>query len=237
MRRPTETELFDAVDATWAPLNAHTHKGWLVREGAGGGKRVSAATLLSDLEDAGISSAVEKLRSLGQHPLFMIRNSDSDLDCRLQHLSYDVIDPVVILAEQTQRLLITTPKARGEITAPTSPNDAAKAIWAAGGIGQDRLNVMARVSVPKAVLIAGEMGVAFAAAYNGIAMVHAVEVAKDHRRKGVANALMRKAAEWAADQNCEWMAVLTVKENIAARTLYEKLGMAEATAYHYRIKL
>lgn len=236
MQRPSPTELFHAVDATWPPLAFHSHDGWLVREGAGGGQRVSAATLLSDLESVKIAAAVEKMQSLDQDRLFMIRNSDFDLDKNLQSLGYDIVDPVVILTEQTRKLLSAPPKEKYDIRALDAPNEDAKAIWAEGGIGPYRLNVMTRVKVPKTILVADEMGVAFAAASNGIAMVHAVEVATDHRRKGVANALMYKAVQWAENQNCDWMAVLTVKENIPARTLYENLGMVKAAAYHYRIK-
>jgi GNAT superfamily N-acetyltransferase len=95
---------------------------------------------------------------------------------------------------------------------------------------------MARVKGPKTIVSAGDMGVAFAAAHNGIAMIHAVEVASNHRRKGVANAMMYKAFEWAQKQECDWVATLTVHANIPARTLYENLGMEKAAAYHYRLK-
>jgi len=45
---------------------------------------------------------------------------------------------------------------------------------------------------------------------------------------------MYKAFQWAEEQNCKWVSVLTVRENIPARTLYENLGMVESAAYHYR---
>lgn len=234
MTTPSQIDLFNAVDATWAPYAFHTHENWLVREGAGGGQRVSATTLLSEIHDYQISIAVEKMASLGQTPLFMIRNTDEKLDAELHGLNYDIVDPVVILIAETQKLLRNPTNQMQAVQTLGAPNANVKSIWADGGINQGRLNVMARVEAPKTIINAGQMGVAFAAAFNSIAMVHAVEVASAHRRKGVANALMYKAFQWAEEQNCKWVSVLTVRENIPARTLYENLGMVESAAYHYR---
>ncbi len=234
MQHPSQTDLFDAVDATWAPLALHTHDGWIIREGAGGGQRVSAAT--PDTPNYKISSAVDKMISLNQRPLFMIRNMDTALDTELQGLGYDVVDPVVILIAPTSELLKNPPREMQTVHTLNAPDTNAKNIWAAGGIDQGRLDVMARVKGPKTIMSAGDMGVAFAAAHNNIAMIHAVEVATNHRRKGVANAMMYKAFEWAKGQKCAWVAILTVHANIPARTLYENLGMDKAAAYHYRLK-
>lgn len=236
MQYPTETELFDAIDATWAPFAFHTHQGWLIREGRGGGKRVSAATALSKTSDTNISSAVTMMQIFGQDPLFMIRGSDIQLDHELETAGYSVIDPVVVLAGPTHSLRFETPTNPCAIHQLTAPNEAAKTVWSEGGIGPARLDIMARVQGPKSILIADDMGVSFAAAHNGIALIHAVEVAVKHRRKGVANALMFHAIQWAKDQNCDWLSVLTVRENIPAIKLYENLGMKEAAAYHYRLK-
>lgn len=236
MHYPTQTDLFNAVDATWAPFALHEHKGWLIREGAGGGQRVSAATLLTNTKDAEISSAVTKMQSLGQTPLFMIRNENATLDAQLDALGYSIVDPVVILAAPLDKLLSNPSKQTHTVSVLDAPSASAKKIWTAGGIDQVRLNIMARVMAPKNILKAGNMGVAFVATHNGIAMVHAVEVLASHRRKGVANTLMYKATQWAKDQNCAWMAVLTVRANIPAKTLYEHSGMIEAAAYHYRRK-
>jgi len=236
MKRPSQIDLFNTVDATWAPFAIHNLDGWMVREGAGGGQRVSAATALSDTQSFQINAAVAKMASIGQTPLFMIRNTDTRLDSELHELGYKIVDPVVILMAPTTELLSNPSNKMHPVHTLNKPDTNAKIIWAAGGIDHGRLDVMARVKGPKTVLVAGEMGVAFAAARGNIAMVHAVEVASQHRRKGVANAMMYKAFEWARDVGCEWVAVLTVHANIPARTLYENLGMVRAAAYHYRRK-
>jgi GNAT superfamily N-acetyltransferase len=233
---PDQTELFDALDATWAPMALHNHAGWIIREGAGGGQRVSAATHLPNAQDAKVSDAVNKMTSLGQTPLFMIRSFDVGLDAELQALGYGVVDPVAILIAPTETLHDRRPLQTHHINRLEAPGTKAINIWAAGGVDQNRVNIMDRVKGSKTILSVDRMGVAFAAAYNDIAMVHAVEVASKHRRKGVANALMYAACQWAHDQNCNWVAVLTVRDNMPAKTLYENLRMTEAAAYHYRIR-
>ncbi|MFK5996901.1 MAG: GNAT family N-acetyltransferase [Rhodobacterales bacterium] len=234
--RPSQATLFATIDATWAPFAFHQHKGWLIREGAGGGQRVSAATVLPGAQNnPDIGSAADKMRSMGQKALFMVRSSDGDLDAKLSELGYKIVDPVTILITPTDNLLNTAPKQHHSVTALKAPDTTAKSVWGNGGIDRPRLNVMARVKTAKTTISAGNMGVAFAACHKGIAMVHAVEVSKNHRRKGVANALMLGAAHWAKQQECAWLAVLTVRANTPACALYDRLKMKEAAAYHYRL--
>ncbi len=235
MTPPTQAELFEAIDATWAPFAFHLHNGWLIREGMGGGQRVSAATLLADTDNPDIASAADKMHALGQKSLFMLRNSDGALDADLSELAYKTVDPVAILITPTANLLNMPPRQTHAVNTTEAPGAKAKAIWKSGGIDQPRLNVMERVKGAKTYLSAGDMGVAFAACYKGIAMVHAVEVSKNHRRKGIANALMYQAAIWAKNEGCAWVAVLTVRANTPACALYNRLGMKEAAAYHYRL--
>ncbi len=235
MQQPTSQKLFNAVDATWSAKRFITHNGWMIREGAGGGQRVSAATLEAPLKDVDILNAEHKMEALGQRSLFMVRDTDTELDVVLEQANYGIVDPVVVLASSVNDLL-NHKYTNHETSLSQTPSQNAKTIWADGGIGPDRLAIMARVSEPKAIIQSQNMGVAFTASHKGIAMVHAVEVSKDHRRKGVANVLMYKAALWAQEQGCDWLAVLTVRENTPACTLYQTLGMTEAAAYHYRFK-
>lgn len=235
MHPPSCRDVFAAIEATWPPRACYQKGDWMLRDGAGGGKRVSAATVLQNADTADIEMAAEEMRRLEQTPLFMIRNQDQELDKRLAVQGYQMIDPVVVLIAKTDDLLRQTPPAY-DIACLEAPNTDAKTIWADGGIRQTRLDVMARVTCSKTILYAPGQGVAFTAAYQGISMTHAVEVCVSCRRKGVARALMQKAFAWAKIKNCPWSAVLTVRENIPAHSLYETLGMYETAAYHYRIK-
>jgi hypothetical protein len=60
---------FDVVDATWPP-HAITRTGpWLIREGRGGGKRVSAASSAGMAKANDIPQAIEAMRALGQQDM------------------------------------------------------------------------------------------------------------------------------------------------------------------------
>ena len=80
------------------------------------------------------------------------------------------------------------------------------------------------------------VGAAFVAVDGEVAMIHAIEVAKAHRRKGGAVRLMQGAARFAAENGAEWLALAVTEANSGARALYERLGMADAGGYHYRVR-
>ena len=99
---------------------------------------------------------------------------------------------------------------------------------------------MDRVAIPKAGLLcrAGDRaaGAGFVALAGDVAMVHAVEVLQEHRRKGAARLTMRAAATWAERTGARWLALAVTARNTPARALYEGLGMMEAARYHYRMR-
>ena len=99
---------------------------------------------------------------------------------------------------------------------------------------------MERAEGPKTALMGRHddhpVATAFVAIHQGTAMLHALEVSKDARRKGIGRRMMQGAANWAVRNGARDLAVLVVKANKAAQTLYASLGMRPAGAYHYRIK-
>ena len=69
---PDIETLYGVIDATWAPA-AMTQAGpWTIREGQGGGQRVSAATANGPVTEADLPQAEAAMRALGQTPLFGI---------------------------------------------------------------------------------------------------------------------------------------------------------------------
>ena len=100
-------------------------------------------------------------------------------------------------------------------------------------------SVMTRAQGPRMTLMAraGDRpaGVAFVAVDGAIAMIHAIEVTPEHRRKGAGAVLMRSAASFAAEHGAAWLALAVTKANAPARALYERLGIARAGSYHYRV--
>lgn len=238
MSQTAADKLFDAIDATWPPAR-FIHSGpWCLREGQGGGKRVSAATATGPVSEADVAVAEQAMLDLGQSPLFMIRRNEQELDTVLAAKGYGVVDPVVVLTVPVTDL---TDEPIPPVTTFTiwTPLAVMADIWAQGGIGPARLGVMARAATKTAILARCRnqpAGVGFVAVEDEFAMVHAVEVVPHLRRLGVAQQIMRQAAFWSSAQGARTLAVLCTEANKPALALYSALGFAPAGGYHYRMR-
>ncbi len=224
----TQSQYFEAIDATW-PAAAYQHiEGWLLRNGQGGGKRVSAASQIE--RDADIGVAVRHFEHRGETPLFMLTAGEDELDAELASLGFKVIDPVVVLSRKLE-------EPTGDITSQQHQEvtKTAQTIWIAGGISFPRFNVMMRAAEPRVILTLADQAVAFASISNGLCMVHAVEVLETARGKKLGTRVMQDAMIWAARHDADEIAVLTVKENAPALGLYRSMGFGEVASYHYRI--
>jgi GNAT superfamily N-acetyltransferase len=220
------------LDATWPAAGVVQIDGWTIREGQGGGQRVSAASGSGD-----IAQAEAAMRALGQPPLFMIRGGDDALDTALAAQRYVRHDPVIIYAAKVATL--TNPAPSPMSAFPVWPPLAiAVALWDDAGIDAGRRAVMDRVSGPKTSILGRiadrAAGVAFVACHQGVAMLHALEVVPNLRRQGLAAKIMRIAAIWAQDQGADTFCVAVAAANAPACALYEGLGMDVIGHYHYR---
>ncbi|MCC5964202.1 MAG: GNAT family N-acetyltransferase [Rhodobacteraceae bacterium] len=234
MSLPGAAELLAALDATWPAHSMEVQDGWLLRDGAGGGKRVSAAT--RDRPGALVAHAENWMRARGERPLFRMGPGDEDLDAALAGLGYAVLDPSLIYAAPASALAQKPPPVSLFDIWP--PLAIMREIWAAGGIGDARLAVMARAPQPRTGLIARRddraVGVGFVAVQAQIAMLHAVEVVPGMRRRGIGALILGGAAHWAQAQGASWMALAVTEANTGAAALYKRAGMAAACGYHYR---
>ncbi|OUD09864.1 hypothetical protein BVC71_08560 [Marivivens niveibacter] len=235
MTNPTVAQLYDVIDATWAPFAKHQVGAFTVREGAGGGSRVSCATGPAD--ENGIDIAAAKMRELGQTPIFMIRDGQSDLDDILGQSGYRVKDPVTLYAAPIDRIA-TEWTYSTEIYDIWPPVAIQREIWAAGGIDNARINVMERTKGPKTSIMGriGDIpaGTGFVSISDQIAMVHALEVSPDCRRKGVAIRILRRMAFWAKAHKATHISLVVTNANVAANALYTSLGFDVVGHYHYR---
>jgi GNAT superfamily N-acetyltransferase len=233
------TPLYDAIDATWPAAALRRAGPWIVRDGQGGGKRVSAVTAADDgWRDPDIAAAEDAQTALGQEALFMIRAGEDRLDAALAGRGYVRADPVVLWQAPVAALADDVPPLAAFAVWP--PLQIMRDIWAGGEIDAARLAVMDRVAVPKAALFGRvsdrPASVAFVAASGGLAMLHALHVADALRRQGSARHLMRAAAAWAQVQGAATLTVLVTEANAPANALYASLGMVIAGRYHYRLK-
>ncbi len=227
------------LEATWPPARRFRAGPWTIRDGAGGGQRVSAATAEGNWTAADLAVAETEMTALGQAPLFMIRDGEVTLDEALAARGYAVKDPVVLYA-------VPLPALTGEAVprlgafAVWPPLAIAREIWQAAGIGPARCAVMERAEPPKTTVLGRTQdraaGAAFAAIHGAHAMLHAIEVVPDLRRNGTAAAMIRAAAHWAQAAGARDLSLAVTRANAPARALYASLGMSPVGYYHYRVK-
>lgn len=231
------TDWLGGMEATWPAAACQTIGPWRIRNGLGGGNRVSAATAEAQWDDADIAAAEAAQARLGQPSLFMLRDGEERLDAALAARGYALAAPVVLYAAPVPALAAVPP--RRMTTFPVWPMLAImRDLWAEGGIGPARIAVMERAPGPKAAIMGRiedrAAGCLFAACDGGLAFVHALWVSPAFRRKGLAGELMRAAAVWAAAKGAERLALAVERDNTPGNGLYQALGMTVVARYHYR---
>lgn len=230
-------DYLSVCQATWPPATSQTLGPWIINEGQGGGKRVSAARACGAVAATDVPNAEAAMEALGQDPLFMIGPDDSALDQLLATAGYEIVDPVAIYAAPLAQLTTERPP-RISAFAIWEPLEIMNEIWSAGGIGPERRAVMDRVHGAKTAIFGRHKdraaGAAFVAIHDGCAMLHALEVARPYRRQGTAINMLRLAAFWAQDHGAETLALLAQRENIASNALCASLKMQLVGQYHYR---
>lgn len=224
----------EVMEATWPPFASRALGPFQLRDGAGGGKRVSSATVHGPWDAEALAAAEAAM----PEPLFTICDGDDALDAALEARGYEVIDPVVIYAAPVQVLQKDLPPLAAFAHWP--PLETAREIWEAGGIGPARIRVMERVAGPKTAILARQndrpAGAGFVALAGPHAMIHAIEIAPHMRRQGAGANLLAAAASWAAEIGAQSLSLAVTEQNTAARALYDRAGMSIVGKYHYRIR-
>ncbi|MGC1495308.1 MAG: GNAT family N-acetyltransferase [Sulfitobacter sp.] len=233
----TAAQLFTASEATWPEARRWQVGPFTLRDGKGGGQRVSAATVNGVFDESDLTAAEDAMRAAKQKPLFQVRDATSALDSALEVRGYATKDATLLYVLPIERLT-DTPIPRVTAFNIWEPLAIMKEIWATDGMGPARLDVMARAKTKTGVLARWNekpAGAAFVGAHENIAMVHGLVVLPDQRRQGVAEWLMRSAAFWGQAQGATHMAVLCVAANKGANALYHSLGFEVVGGYHYRL--
>ncbi|AJE45263.1 GNAT family N-acetyltransferase [Celeribacter indicus] len=232
------TRHFAAFEATWPSARQAPCGPFIWRDGAGGGRRVSAATLEGVFSETDLDRIESRFAAAGRTPLFQVRQGQDAFDRVLERRGYRIGDPSLCLAADLAILPDADPEAGFACWPPIAVQ---REIWEAGGIDAARLGVMERVEGPKTALLARHeerpCGAAFVAVAQHIAVVHALEVPQAERRRGIARRLVASAAHWARGAGARTLALQVTAENAAARALYSSLGMHEVGRYHYRTKI
>jgi len=234
---PDAQRIYAVIDRTWPAAAMQQAGPFVVRDGQGGGSRVSAATMENDAP-IDVDAAERAMRALGQDPLFMVREGHDHLDMLLAAKGYLIKDPVTAYAAPIADIAVTRPQGvKSFVVWP--PLAIQCEIWADGGIGPERVAVMDRVRGDKTTLLGRCSEAAAGSAFIGIdgdcAMIHALEVSAAFRKQGLARSLTVAAAFWAKAQGATYLTLVTTDANVAANALYTSLGMVVVGHYHYRI--
>ena len=232
-------QAFAALEATWPAAEVEATGPWLIRTGLGGGKRVSAASVMGAFDVSDLEQAEAAMQALGQPHLFALRPGDEALDKALAARGYGIVDPTLIHAIEVGELT-TEPLPRVAAFQIWRPLAIINDIWVQGGIGPARQAVMQRANGAKTAILARHSdqpaGAAFVAIHENVAMIHAIEVVGDLRRQGVGRNILRAAAFWAQDHGATHLALAVTRANAGANALYASVGFTLVGHYHYRIK-
>ena len=235
----TPNSFWAASETCWPPLNKKNIGPWVIREGEGGGNRVSSTTANDFFRKEDIFIAENHMQLLNQKNIFHIREKDLELDNILDRLGYSLVDKTVVYGSKIAKMSspCVPPMTAFNIWPPLR---IMKDIWEIGGTTDSRISVMERCKVRKTAILGRienkAAGCAFISEYKGVAILQALFVLPSYRRKGLARFLISESVKWVSYAESAYLALMTDKYNKEARGLYDSLGMKIIDKYHYRVK-
>ncbi|MFG6080730.1 GNAT family N-acetyltransferase [Paracoccus litorisediminis] len=231
-----DTAAAHAFEVTWPAAEYRDSGAFRTGRGLGAGGRVSSTIALRpDWNPDDLDAAEAVHHDWDQRPMFRMPDSDVTLREALLARGYRQETPTAVMAIDCAALTHELPPMTAFAIWP--PIAMQRDLWAAGNISAERQAVMERVNGPHTSILGRiddrAAGAGFVAIAGNVAMVHAVEVAPQFRRRGLASHLIRAAADWASANGAARMGLAVSRGNTGARTLYDRLGFVEIGAYSY----
>ena len=232
---PDGATLLRHMTATWPPVATHRTGPWDLRQGPGGGSRVTCAVAEGPVTAGDLPPLLQAAARLGQPGLVMVRQGEDALDATLAGAGWRMGDEVVLyLAPSTA---FAAPRGMTAF-ALWPPLAVQRLIWDEGGIGAGRQAIMDRATGPKTAVLARSgdrpAGTAYVGIAGGIAYLHALTVLPALLRRGTARNILGAAGAWAHGAGAAWLALAVTRGNLPARSLYASMGMEVVGHYHYR---
>ncbi|MEU8223468.1 GNAT family N-acetyltransferase [Kribbella sp. NPDC048915] len=240
-----EARMDALMNQGWQAAHLTQLDGWLVRHDAGVTLRANSVLPASAPFD--LDKALDYVENLyvahGIRPSFQIGPAvqPSDLDDRLAARGYEVRNPTLVQCGLLTDVLAQLPAPEVEVNISSTPSVAwTDCWWSIDGRGDDARATAEEILRRGNALYAtvpGPDGAAKAvgrlALVDDTAGLYCLAVDERFRRQGLASAIIHGLLQ-AATTKWVWLSVL--ESNLAARTLYERLGFRTVSRYHYRVK-
>jgi ribosomal protein S18 acetylase RimI-like enzyme len=222
---------------TWTADETTEMAGWTLYSNGGFTRRVNCATASgsppSDPDTRGVIN--EWLSKRGGRPVVRVtpQLSASTIKAITDWWGYAAVDETVVMAKSTgscsspegvQVVECDDPDFLSDVVELNQRPDSSFDAWG---------RMMTRVTHRAAGLWVASQAVGLVVKSGEFAAVYSVAVAPEHRRKGLARAVMDAADVWAAERGCTTSFLQVVGNNQGGLALYETLGFTEVYRYHY----
>ena len=247
-----ELALEDVVARGWRAAETERLGGWLLRASDGFTGRANSILPLGrpdvPLDDA-LARARDWYAARGLQVQFQLPvEARRLLDAELGERGWTASPPVAVLAARVDQLLAHAPTDQPDVVITDRPEESWLARYRDGGgttaaargilTRHDRVAFAGIRSGGDLIAIGrGTLDPDGTPAERGGELwlgVTAVEVAPDHRRRGLARAIMRALWRWGADQGATRTHLEVSAGNSPALELYRTLGYWQHHLYHYR---
>ncbi|GAA4856609.1 GNAT family N-acetyltransferase [Saccharopolyspora cebuensis] len=240
-------ELDDCMNRSWRARSEVAVDGWLVRRSSGVTQRANSVLPVSAPADlaAAITRVEELYQDEGLPPCFQISPAarPAELDQVLADRGYELRGDTEVRVAAVEDVLRRLPPARGPVDVHDAPGPDWMGLWWAvdGRGGADARAVARDILGGGPALYALRRDAAGPAAVGRVSLVgrwagvYCMAVRADARRRGHATEVLRALLVGAADRGARHTWLQVVADNAAARALYERVGFADFSRYHYRV--
>lgn len=238
---PFGAEIERAAAVTWPATTVERADGWLLRHCELLRRKRSNSALPPEhgWSLAGVERVEEFYATRGAAAIIQVSPLDrhTHLDAALAARGYRLVSPTEVMFGDAEQVSVAC--AAGEFGVRLEPRPSRSwldAVEAVGGTPEPSLGRMpqpARFAI--AVRDGVPVGVGMFAESAGWCGVYGMATHPGWRRRGVATALLRAGARWAAGLDARLFLQVEV-DNPGARRLYAALGFRAAHRYHYRVR-
>jgi N-acetylglutamate synthase len=235
-------ELEPLAEKSWPARETTALNGWLLRFSDGYSSRCNSVSThgFHGKLDSDINAVEEAYRSRRLAPQFQISPATRPpgLEQALIARGYKhkpttvlmVAEAAAIAASSHGVQILSAPDAdfvRLTLEGSHSPAD-----------GQERLTTLARITLPKAYVVARSGGETVSCGASVVtddwASVYVMRTATQHRRKGHGQRVLQGIAQWALGQGASKLYLQVDETNLAGRALYARAGFRDGYRYlHY----